>query len=396
MRIIVGTGIAVLVGIALFEVTMYPSASERTQLALLFVVLAVVSSLAGIFLPKLASRSRRLIVTLFLLSLVSLVVASAGLAIAANRMFVSEHDLTLMLVVLGFGLVAAVAFAVSASSSMTQDVERMRSTASRVASGDLSARTDVERSDELGALAADIDALTQQLAEARAVQEEEDARRREFFAAVSHDLRTPLASMQVAAEAIVDGVGDDPDRYLASIQSDIDVLRGLVDDLFLLARAESGDLDLDPQPVDVTEVVDEAIEVVRPIASKKDVSLLLKSDRRYTIDSSGGALGRIVRNLLDNAVRHTPDGSTVTVAVAAEDRGVSIVVRDEGPGFSAAFAPVAFDSFTRSDPARTRDDGGAGLGLAIVRALVDALEGSVAIVPGDGGAVRVDLPATLS
>lgn len=395
VRIVLSSIAAVLIGLALFEVTMQPSGAERVELAVIFGIMAIVSGLAAVFLPVVARRSQRLIVTLFSLSLVSLVVAAVGLAIAANRMFFSEHDLTLVLVVLGFGLVASVAFAVSASKGLTEDVERMSNTARKVASGELSARTGVKRADEIGMLAEEIDELARQLAEATQQRLFEEERRHDFFAAVSHDLRTPLASMQAATEALADGVARDPDRYLASLQSDLGVMRALVDDLFLLARAEAGDVAVEFEPTDITEVVDETLEVMKPVADQRGVKLELMSDDRVIIDTSEAAVGRVLRNLVDNAVRHSPNGATVSVGVSAmngQGQGALVTVTDQGSGFDEEFAERAFDSFTRSDSARTRDGGGAGLGLAIARALVEVLGGRIWIEPGASGVVKVALP----
>lgn len=391
MRIILGSLTAVLVGLALFEVTMQPSGAERLELAIIFILMAAVSGIAAAFLPSLARRSHLLLITLFSLSLVSLVVASFGLLIAANRMFFSSHDLTLVLVVLGFSLVAAVGFAVTAAKSITTDLSRMTETARRVASGEPDARTGVNRADEIGSLARELDELARQLQVVSENRDSEDARRREFFAAVSHDLRTPLASMQAATEALRDGVAPDPDRYFASLQADITVLHTLVDDLFLLARIQAGDVPLAVQPVDVTEIVDETVEIVAPVADRRDVDIVLDADRRVIVDTAPLAVGRVVRNLLENAVRHAPDHSAVTVKVT-NGRGATVVVSDQGSGFDAEFVGKAFDSFTRSDAARSRDSGGAGLGLAIAHDLVVALGGEIWIQPGEGGVVGFRIP----
>lgn len=397
MRIVLSSVAAVLIGLALFEVTMHPSGSERLELAVIFVIMAVVSAFAAVFLPLVAKRSQRLIVTLFSLSLVSLVVAAVGLAIAANRMFFSEHDLTLVLVVLGFGLVASVAFAVSASRGLTEDVERMSDTARKVASGELDARTGVTRADEIGLLADELDELARQLSEATDLRRVEEEQRHDFFAAVSHDLRTPLASMQAATEALVDGVASDPDRYLASLQSDLEVIGSLVDDLFLLARAQAGDVAVEFVLTDITEVADETLEVMKPVADKRNVKLVLTAQDRVVIETAESAVGRVLRNVVDNAVRHSPSNSTVTIAVDSDpfDTGTALVtVTDEGDGFDVEFAKRAFESFTRSDSARTREGGGAGLGLAIARALVEVLGGRIWIEPGSAGVVKMSLPAT--
>ena len=390
MRILLGAIAAVLVGLSLFELTMQPSGAERVELAFIFVVMAVITGLAAAFLPLLAGRSRRLMATLLAVSLVSVVIAVLGLVIAASRMFFSDHDLALLLVVLGFGLIAALGFAVSASNALTGDLHKMARTAHEVAEGDFAARTGVDRRDEVGQLATDLDAMAERLEEAAQEAEQEDARRREFFAAVGHDLRTPLASMQAAVEALRDGVAKDTDRFYRSLERDIVALNALVDDLFLLSRIEAGDLHLDPTPTDLTDLADEAIEVLRPVALKRGVDVALSSPSRVVVATEPEAVGRVIRNLLDNAIRHAPGGSAVTVTVASGD-GATVTVRDEGDGFSPDFVDSAFDSFSRSDASRTRATGGAGLGLAIAKGFVDALGGEIWAESGPGGVVAFRL-----
>jgi two-component system sensor histidine kinase BaeS len=390
LRILLGAIAAVLVGLSLFELTMQPSGAERVELAFIFVVMAVITGLAAAFLPLLAGRSRRLMATLLAVSLVSVVIAVLGLVIAASRMFFSDHDLALLLVVLGFGLIAALGFAVSASNALTGDLHKMARTAHEVAEGDFAARTGVDRRDEVGQLATDLDAMAERLEEAAQEAEQEDARRREFFAAVGHDLRTPLASMQAAVEALRDGVAKDTDRFYRSLERDIVALNSLVDDLFLLSRIEAGDLHLDPTPTDLTDLADEAIEVLRPVALKRGVDVALSSPSRVVVATEPEAVGRVIRNLLDNAIRHAPGGSAVTVTVASGD-GATVTVRDEGDGFSPDFVDSAFDSFSRSDASRTRATGGAGLGLAIAKGFVDALGGEIWAESGPGGVVAFRL-----
>ncbi|MDK1018153.1 MAG: HAMP domain-containing sensor histidine kinase [Actinomycetota bacterium] len=391
MRAVLASVAAVLGGLALFEITMQPSSSERVELGVIFVVMGVTSALAAVFLPIMARRSRRLITTLFALSLVSLVIAAFGLVVTANRMFFSEHDLILLLVVLGFGLFASLGFALSASTTLSEDLLRMKDTTREVARGDLGARTQVERADEIGQLAQGINEMAERLEEASSARLREEARRRQFFASVGHDLRTPLTSAQVAVEALRDGVAPDPERYYASLQQDLHALNSLVDDLFLLARIQSGDIVFETMSTDITDVADEAIEVLLPVATKRDVALVLDAPSRVVIDTSPEAVSRVLRNLLDNAVRHAPSGSAVRVEVTDGD-GAVISVRDDGPGFSREFIGEAFESFSRSDPARDRETGGAGLGLAIAEAFVEALDGEIWADLGPGGTVTFHLP----
>lgn len=395
MRLAIGALAAVLVGLALFEVTMQPSGSERIELAAIFGIMAGLMLLAGAVVPRLARRSSRLVVSLFVVSVASIGIAVLGVVIAANRMFFNDHDLTLLLVVLGFGLVAAIGFAALASSALTVDLQRMAQTAHRVAEGDLSARTGVERGDEVGALANDIDAMASRLEEEQRRRVADEAKRREFFAAVGHDLRTPLASMQAAVEALQDGVATDTGRYYGSLERDIAALHGLVDDVFLLARLQAGDLTLERVPTDLSDLADEAIEVLTPVARRKEVALVMEARSRPVVETEPSAVSRVLRNLLDNAIRHAPERSTVRIVLdQGRDlgEGSTVSVRDDGPGFEPEFLDVAFDSFTRADASRTRETGGAGLGLAIAHGFVDALDGDIWVDPGPGGCVTFRLP----
>lgn len=390
MRFALGIVAAVLVGLALFEVTMQPSAADRSELAIIFLVLAGLTGLAGWVMPSIVARSRRLVVSLFVLSLASVGIAIVGVVVVANRMFFSDHDLTLLLVVLGFGMLASLAFAVSASTALSDDLERMAATAHEVAQGNLTARTGVARADELGSLATDLDTMADRLEQAAAERDADDGRRRQFFAAVGHDLRSPLASMQAAVEALSDGVAPDPDRYLRSLESDVAALHVLVDDLFLLSRLEAGDVSLRRSSTDLTDVADEAIEVLNPLAARKDIDLVLEAEGTVVVESTPEALARVIRNLLDNAVRHAPRDSTVRVVIETED-SVVVAVVDEGPGFAEDFVGVAFDSFSREDSSRSRGTGGAGLGLAIARGLVEGLGGEIWAESGPGGRVAFRL-----
>jgi signal transduction histidine kinase len=173
--------------------------------------------------------------------------------------------------------------------------------------------------------------------------------------------------------------------------SDVSVLSRLVDDLFLLAQIESSRLTLERVRIDLAEIADEAIEALAPTAATRAVEMQMVTEGAVIVSGDRVALGRVLRNLLDNAVRHTPAGSTVRVEVAARP-APSVRVVDEGDGFHPNFVGDAFHSFTRLDESRNRRTGGAGLGLTIAKGLIDAHGGSITIEPPPGGRVRVDLP----
>jgi signal transduction histidine kinase len=382
---------AVVVALALFEVTMDPTPTDRTRLAMVFVALMVVAAVAVLLLPRWSQRAASIRYTIIGVGMTSFLIVAGTAVAAAREMFFSSHDLQLLLVVLGFGLVASFGFAVAVSRPITSDLDRIATTAAKVAHGDFTATTDVARADEVGTLALAFDAMADELRAADRQRRADDTARREFLTAVGHDLRSPLGSLQAAVEALQDGIAPDPDRYLRSMQCDIAALHRLVDDVFLLARLEAGAVELRLQDVDVTEIADEAIEVLRPTAQRRGIEVRLDGPGAITVNTAPEALGRVMRNLIDNAIRH----AARRVVVSLQPRAVITVrVTDDGPGFPPDFVERAFDSFTRADGARSRDGGGTGLGLAIAHRFVTALGGTIHATPGPGGVVEFQLPVS--
>lgn len=313
-------------------------------------------------------------------------VAIVMIAIAAQSMFINDHDLRLLMwalvpAVLGAGIVA-----VLMARPVARDANRICAAAIRVADGDLTARTGVTRSDELGEAAAMFDVMVDRL----------DAIEREralMLSSISHDLRTPLTALRASVEAIRDGVAADPDQYLTGMERQVRALSALVDDLQLHSRLVSGTMELRRMRLDLTELADEAMETVRPIASARNIALLLEATQRVLVDADGSQLARVVRNLLENAIRHAPDGSVVLVQIDQVDAVATLRVVDQGPGFPDDFKDRAFEPFTRADSARDTRTGTAGLGLSIARGIVAAHGGSIGVVDGPGGVVEIALPA---
>ena len=167
-----------------------------------------------------------------------------------------------------------------------------------------------------------------------------------------------------------------------------------MDDLFLLSRIESGALDLAVEDADLAELADEAAEVAALAARgrSQQVEVALETTGSVPVRVAPREIGRVLRNLMDNAARHAPPGSTIRLQVATEADTAVVHVRDDGAGFPDDLLERAFESFVRADEARTRDGAGAGLGLAIARGLVEAHGGTVRAHPGPGGHVEVRLP----
>ncbi|MGH9894775.1 MAG: HAMP domain-containing sensor histidine kinase, partial [bacterium] len=257
--------------------------------------------------------------------------------------------------------------------------------ARRAGQGDLSTRTSIERQDELGTAARAFDAMISRL-------EQSEEERRTLLTAVGHDLRTPLSSLQAAVEALQDGVAPDPPAYLRGMSHDLTLLRHLVDDLFLLARIDAGRLELKPIQIDLAELADEAVEAVTPTAADRRIRLRVQAPGRVGVVGDPTALGRVFRNLLANAVHHSPDAGEVRIELVKIGLRAETVVSDQGEGFGDEFKPRAFDRFVRADISRNRDSGGSGLGLAIAKGIVEAHGGTIVIEDGPGGRVRFALP----
>jgi two-component system sensor histidine kinase BaeS len=314
-----------------------------------------------------------------------LAVAVIMIVIAAQQMFINDQDLGFLLWILIPATVAAAVVASLLSAPIARDAHRLSDAAARVARGDLTARSGVLRADELGDAAVEFDRMVVRL---EAVEKE----RTLMLSSISHDLRTPLAALRASVEAIRDGVAEDPDASLKGMEHQVQALAVLVDDLQLHTRLASGTQVMQPSRIDLTELADEVVETLRPIATAAGVRLAISAQDRIGVSGDPAQLARVFRNLIENAIRHSPADSTVTVGVAVIDGSAAVRIADEGDGFPEELGERVFDAFTRGDPARDVRTGTAGLGLAIAKAIVTAHGGSVRIVESAHGVVEVVLP----
>ncbi|MFQ5947317.1 MAG: sensor histidine kinase [Acidimicrobiia bacterium] len=381
----------VLAALAVTEIAMSPSSSDRLTLAGLFAALAAGAALAAWVLPRLLTRLRSLRHTVLVLALAAVATAVVATGISAGLMFISTHDLQLVIIVLGLASGLAAVVAVAVAESLASDLRRLGDTAARVATGDLGTGTGVNRPDEVGAAARTLDLMVVKLAAAESDRAAVEEQRRALLAAISHDLRTPLAALHAAVEALEDGVSPDPARYLEAMHRDLEALEGLVDDLFLLAKIDAGRLEVPHLEVDLAELADEAVEALAPVANRRGIAVRLRTQGRVTAIGGPTELGRAIRNLVDNAIRHAPPASEVWVEVV-NGEGALLRVIDQGPGFPEDFRSRAFQRFARADLARGRSTGGAGLGLAIAKGVIEAHGGRIWIESGPGGRVVFALP----
>jgi signal transduction histidine kinase len=310
-------------------------------------------------------RGRSVTFHICVLLTVSVLAAMASVFAVAQAMFISEHDFHVLLLVLAPAGTASVVIGWWLGRRLARD-----------------------------AMWAD---------EVRARERLVEASRRELVAWVSHDLRTPLAGMRAMAEALEDGVVRDPEtvaEYHRRIRVETDRMAGLVDDLFELSRINAGALRLSLATVSLGDVVSDAVATAAPVAAARRIRLVADASGWPSVRASGPELARIVGNLLRNAIRYTPPDGTVTVTGGRDGTRGWFAVTDACGGIPPADLPRVFDVAFRGEGARTPrsegDGAGGGLGLAIVRGLVEAHGGEVAVGNvGDGCRFEVRLPAAV-
>jgi len=236
-------------------------------------------------------------------------------------------------------------------------------------------------------------ALLRDVTEARMAE----ATRRDFVANASHELRTPVSAIAGAAETLLSGAMDDPAQarlFVEMIARNAERLARLTNDLLDLSRIESRQWPVKLEPVSVEVTARRAVEVCSEPARRKRIELRVEVPEGTTVLADARALEQVLVNLLDNAVKYTPDGgsATVTAAPVSGDR-IEVVVSDTGPGIERHHLPRLFERFYRVDPGRSRGSGGTGLGLAIVKHLVQMQAGDIGVDTGSGGtSFRVRLP----
>lgn len=400
LRFVAGVFLTLAVALLVFVWVMSPPSGELQAMAVFLSITALISVIAGYAAYRLGwlSRSPRLSWTLLAGYGLATVLTFLNVGYSARRMFASEHDLLLAGVLLLFAGGIAMSLGHFAAAAVTDRLTAVCRGAEAIAEGDLSARVAVEGKDEVSRLGATFNQMAQRLHEADRQQRELDTLRRDLIAWVGHDLRTPLTSTRVIVEALADGVIDDPEtaqRYLHTAQRDIQLLTLLIDDLFDLAQMDAGGLVLERQPASISDLVSDSVESFAALADQRGVTL--SGSAEPGVDPAlvdARQIGRVLANLVGNALRHTPAGGEVNVLAKPVAGRVQIEVSDTGQGISPQDLPHVFERFYRGEKSRSRATGGSGLGLAIAKAIVEAHGGQIWVdsQPGKGARFTFYLP----
>lgn len=324
--------------------------------------------------------------------------ASAGALLGAvHTMLVSWHDWRTMLALTAFSGLVTAAATYAVGRRLANDNEALRRAVAELGEGRVPSSdgkpvtTQVARiRDELRATAAALQASTER---ERALE----ASRRELVSWVSHDLRTPLAGLRAMAEALEDGVVDDPEPYLKQIIVAVDRLNQMVEDLFALSRIQAGGASRNTQRIGLADLVSDCVSALEPLAAANHVRLASVVDAQPAVLGNDRELSRALTNLTANAIRHTPESGRVEIRVRESDAVAEVLVCDECGGIPADHLPRVFDVGFRGEAARTPSNdlhpAGAGLGLAITRGIIEAHAGSVDVENTDTGCrFRIRLP----
>lgn len=328
------------------------------------------------------------------------VIAIINIFVTSQLMFVSQHDFLLLGLLLIFAGVLSASFGYLLAASMTQSLKLVQQSAHKLAGGDFSARVRLNEMDELSDVAEAFNKMADELQHSFARQKELEQARRDLIAAVSHDLRTPLTSIRAMIEALADGVVTDPptvQRYYGTIRAQIGNLSGLINDLFELSQLETGQIQLHLEPVNMNDLLSDVVETMQAQARAKGVSLKgIFSEDLPIITAELAKIQRVLYNLVQNAIRHTPASGSISLVTRPVPEGIQVDVTDTGEGILPEDLSRVFDQFFRGEKSRSRETGGAGLGLAIAKRIIEAHHGRIWVEsqPGQGTRFSFVLPAS--
>jgi two-component system sensor histidine kinase BaeS len=272
--------------------------------------------------------------------------------------------------------------------SLTRPLQQLTEATRKVATGDLDVKVDIRAKDELGELAQSFNLMNQRLAQSRDM-------RRQMTADIAHELRTPVSVILGYADGLKENVIPPSQETFDLIQEQAEQLEHLIEDLRTLTRAEAGELALDLSPTDPSPLVQRLIATYEPQAARQEIALKVEIDEpigKILIDAD--RFRQVLSNLLSNALQYTPAGGQITTSIAADEEEVSIRITDTGGGIPPEDLELIFERFFRRDPSRSRDTGGSGLGLSIVKSLVERQGGQIRVESkvGEGTSFILSFP----
>ncbi|MEM7331921.1 MAG: ATP-binding protein [Chloroflexota bacterium] len=396
---LIGTSFAIVVVIFLMRLLMQASYNEIVTLSMTLTGTSFLSLGIGYLLVRRGwAKFPSLNGTLILTYLWSAIVVMVNVWVMLSQMYFSHHDFILSGVLLLFAGIISTTFGIFVSANIKDGLGQVEVAAREISEGNFDQRVIIQGNDEVARLGTVFNNMAGQLETAEKERQELDKMRRDLVAWTSHDLRTPLTSIRAMIEALHDGVVEDEkdvQRYYKTIRSDIISLNMLIDDLFELAQLDAGGLVMEKSSHSLRDIISDSLESFKALASQRQIEL--HGDVQIGLDSiplNAPKIARVINNLLSNAIRYTPDGGEVLVQSWRDDTHAIVTVQDSGTGFKPEDMSRIFEQFYRGEEARSRATGGAGLGLAIARGIVEGHDGTVWAenVPNSGALVGFRLP----
>lgn len=365
---------------------------------------AVVIGTATLFLLR-AARRLSVLAQICLVVVATVAVLVAGMVSAFNAMFISGRDLEVMWYILAVASVVAVALSLMLGAGVSRNAARLVDAARRIGRGESLDHQEGQKpapamTSELAALAQELEASSRNLALSREREAAIETARRELVSWISHDLRTPLASMRAMTEALEDGMASDVPGYYRKIIGQTEQMTAMVNDLLELSKIQAGSLQLRAEPLDLYDLVSDAISDLAPLAAKRGIRLDGGGDRESMAVADGPSLARALRNVLLNAILYSKPDTDVRITVGRDDGHAVLAIQDHCGGIPEEDLPHLFQTGWQKDPSRgSQEDlqgpySGAGIGLSMVAGIVKAHGGNVGVENVDGGCrFTLSLPA---
>lgn len=369
---------------------------------------AVVIGVLTLLLLLRAVRRASILVQICLVVVATVAVLVAGMVSAFNAMFISARDLEVMWYILAVASAVAVALSLMLGAWVSRNAARLVAAARRLGRGETlggeaagpgaPGKDAPAMTSELAKLAQELEASSRSLEESRRREAAVEQARRELVSWISHDLRTPLASMRAMAEALEDGMANDIPAYYRKIIGQTEQMGLMVNDLLELSKIQAGTLRLSSEPLDLYDLVSDALSDLAPVAAQRGIRLDGGGDRECMAVADGPSLGRAVRNVLLNAIIYSSDGGAVHVGVGRDGGDAVVAVQDSCGGIADEDLPHVFETGWQKDASRGGTTGrpggkpgggvrysGAGIGLSMVAGIVTAHGGNVTVHNADGG-----------
>jgi signal transduction histidine kinase len=393
-RFILGVVVVALLSLLVFYAVMNPPVNEIGLMALFLSITAGVSIVAAYLAYRLRwiEKSPNLLWTILGGYILSSLLTFINVWLTARLMFADYHDLLLATILLVFASGIAIVFGYFFAAALSDRINSLQIASRYISQGDFDHRVEVRGKDELAELSQAFNHMAERLQIAEQRKQELDRLRRDLVAWSSHDLQTPLASVQAIIEALADDIVEDDltaKRYLRTAQKDIRALSLLIDDLSQMAQIDAGGLQIDKDYSSIMDLISDTLETFRKLADQKQIQLDgLVDEDIDPVFMDTLRIGRVLNNLISNALHHTNEGGNIRVCAHRQPNKVLVEVIDSGSGISPGDLPFIFDRFYRGDKARSRVMGGSGLGLAISKGIIQAHGGEIGVESQPGITTR--------